>query len=142
MARAFNKKSHELAIPSLVHGAYVHVEILINDATYREKDGKAKRPVHFLFAVSNHHHGHYVSSIFITYIIVNTRQSVMIPLFSRKLNYATVKPSNGDRVISNLNVTSVFIIPDRMINMSPIICGTLEGTSKVRRPVSRQQNFK
>ena len=61
MARVFNKKSHELAIPSLIHGAYVFVEILMTGATYREKDGKAKRPVRISFAVSNHHCSHYGS---------------------------------------------------------------------------------
>ena len=29
--------------------------------TYRENDGKAERPVHISFAVSNHHRSHYGS---------------------------------------------------------------------------------
>jgi hypothetical protein len=68
---AFLTKSHELAIPSLLHGAYVFVELLMTGETYRAKDGKAERPVHVSFAVSNHHRSHYSSSIFITNIIVN-----------------------------------------------------------------------
>jgi len=37
VARIFNKKSHELAIPSLIHGVYVYVDIFTSDATYREE---------------------------------------------------------------------------------------------------------
>ena len=33
---ALETKSHELAIPSLLHGICVYVEILITDTTYRE----------------------------------------------------------------------------------------------------------
>jgi hypothetical protein len=38
MARLFNKKSHELAVPSLIHGVYVYVNVLASDATYRKED--------------------------------------------------------------------------------------------------------
>jgi hypothetical protein len=58
---AFVTKSHELAIPSRIHGAYVFVEFLMTGETYRAKDGKAERPVHISFAVSNHHSSHYGS---------------------------------------------------------------------------------
>lgn len=50
-------KSHELAIPSLIHGICVLMEILLLIQHTANEMGKAWRPVHISFADSNHHNG-------------------------------------------------------------------------------------